>query len=79
MTPMYHPPDSPGRRADVQRYLKARARSALADGSLLELLRVLAALDPNGTWLPGDCEADGLPVPTLAQARSALDEMLKRG
>jgi len=73
---MYHPPDSPGRRADA---LEARARSALADGSLLELLRVLAALDPNGTWLPGDCEADGLPVPTLAQARSALDEMLKRG
>lgn len=73
---MYHPPDSPGRRADA---LEARARSALADGSLLELLRVLAALDPNGTWLPEDCEADGLPVPTVEQARSALDEILNRG
>jgi hypothetical protein len=72
---MYHPPGSPGRRADA---LEARARSALADGGLSELLRVLAALDPNGTWLPGDCEAGGLPVPTVAEARAALDEMLSR-
>jgi hypothetical protein len=61
------------RRADA---LEARARAALEGDSLPELLRMLAAIDPNGSWLPEDCEADDLPVPTLAQARSALDEML---
>jgi hypothetical protein len=64
---------SPARRADA---LEARARAALEGDSLPELLRMLAAIDPNGSWLPGDCEADDLPAPTLAQARSALDEML---
>jgi hypothetical protein len=67
--------NSSARRADA---LEACAHAALASGHLAELCRVLAAIDPNGTWLPEHCQAEGLPLPTAEEARAALRSLLSR-
>lgn len=58
--------------------LEARAHAALTSGDLPEVCRVLAALDPNGVWLPEDCQSEGFPLPTKAEAKAALSAMLNR-
>lgn len=66
----------PSPRARYADALEACAHAALASGNTAELCRVLAAIDPNGIWLPEDCQAEGLPLPTAEEARVALSAML---